>query len=163
MQAPGAFTRSARPTLPALLASTLALWLLGCGPPPPSVASSEAEPPRATTATIEFVSIPICGEGPHPLALASGLASAGSDGAAVVLYSQTASGAWFVQPFREDDLNLTPLADGQWRAEIHLGRSYAALLVNSEFRLSPETPAEVPTPPFEDEGVMAYSIADCTV
>lgn len=154
------------PTPPAtkgILLAMLSAALASCLPSGDSAGGADGEPGslRPSMAAISFVTIPVCGEGPDQLALASGIAAGAPDGAAVVLYAQSTGGNWFVQPFRGDERYLTPIANGQWEASIHLGWSYAALLVAPDFRLAPETPAEVTSPPFEQGGVLAHAITNC--
>lgn len=47
----------------------------------------------------------------------------------IVIYSRT--DAWYVQP--TDAASITPIENGKWESEIHLGTDYAALLVKSTF------------------------------
>ena len=102
----------------------------GCG----SV-SSNAPP------AIEFTTVPqAAAGGPGTFAQIAGRVTGARPNQRIVLFAK--SGVWWVQPLRSHP--FTAIAgDSTWRASIHLGTEYAALLVDPEYR-PPMTIASLP-------------------
>lgn len=61
-------------------------------------------------------------------------------GCRIVLFART--NKWWVQPLADDP--YTPIVDGKWRGETHLGTDYAALLVTPAYK-APATAERLPT------------------
>jgi hypothetical protein len=58
----------------------------------------------------------------------------------VVIFAHT--NKWWVQPLANDP--YTPIVDGKWQGETHLGTDYAALLVTPAYK-APPTAERLPT------------------
>ena len=91
---------------------------------------SSRGPARNVVISIDLV--PSQGAGPDSLGVIAGKVSGiGSPSQfRVAVYAFTDH--WYVQPTRDGSLTLID-NEGNWKTATHLGTSYAALLVNSEF------------------------------
>ena len=80
---------------------------------------------------IEFTKVPRASDGgPNVLETIEGRAPGAKVGQRIVLYSK--SGAWWIQPFANKP--FTEIQSGLvWKASIHLGTDYAALLVDPTY------------------------------
>jgi hypothetical protein len=98
------------------LLAAAAAAVLACGPPPPRITFTEI-PPAAIGGPIRTATIAGRVEGAQP-------------GDRIVLFAK--SGVWYVQPLRHNPFTVID-AQGRWRATIHLGMEYAAMVVRDEY------------------------------
>jgi len=132
-----------RPTaliIASIVVGAVSAWLLACPaarttPRPPNPQTQSPNPNAKPQ--IELVSLPPFSStgGSETEGQITGTVS-GTDPSScnVVVYAKT--NMWWVQPVTESVIPIDP--DGKWRASIHLGQQYAALLVNAGYRpLSP--------------------------
>ena len=113
-------------------------------------------PPTAAEPTIEFSRVPPAAEGgTAQIATIEGRVIGARGGQRIVLYAR--SGDWYVQPFADEPFTAIQ-ADSTWRSSTHLGREYAALLVDAEYR----PPARTPSLPGIGGGVAAAAAAEGT-
>src|SRR4051812_9616032 len=91
-----------------------------------SIPQSDCARPNAVP-TLTFTDVPAASHGgPSKLDVLAGTARGATPGQRIVLYAF--SGTWWVQPLADSPFtNVQP--DASWRASIHLGTQYAALLV----------------------------------
>jgi hypothetical protein len=85
--------------------------------------------------SVSITQVPHSAEGgPGPTEPISGTV-AGGDFASlkIVVYARGGNGVWYVQPTVADPYTDIG-SDGKWETDTHLGRSYAALLVQSSFK-----------------------------
>jgi len=109
---------------------------------------------RQQIATITFSKVPPASDGgSKALDTISGHVTGALPGQQIVIFSKTKS--WWIQPSRLDPYTAIQ-ADGSWSSYIHLGRQYAALLVNKKHELPPI----VSTLPKTGEGVIAVAVVD---
>lgn len=104
---------------------------------------------------IEITQIPPCGAGPDVMAAIGGT-TCGADPKTqkVVLFAVT--DRWYVQPdIAKPITDIRP--DGTWTNGTHLGRQYAALLLDSSIK-PPLTTLALPQP---GDGVLAVKVVDC--
>ena len=88
------------------------------------------------TPSIAFLQVPPASLGGGSItALIRGHVNGPHSGAHIVLYT-FADGRWWVQPFASSPVTEI-LADGSWKAQIHLGTKYAALLTKDD-KLPPQ-------------------------
>jgi hypothetical protein len=118
------------PTPLALAALCVAALAIGCRQPSPARAPA-----------IMFTTIPQADEGgADRTAEVSGRVTGARPGQRVVLFART--NVWWVQPLSAEP--FTPVAaDGTWKSRTHLGREYAALLVQPQYR-PPDTAESLP-------------------
>jgi hypothetical protein len=91
---------------------------------------------------VEFTTVPPADNGgPDKLALVAGRVKGARPNQRIVLFAK--SGNWWVQPFRSRPFTAID-TDSTWKATIHLGTDYAALLVDQEYR-PPVTSESVPS------------------
>jgi len=109
---------------------------------------------RGQVATITFNKVPPASDGgAKVMDTISGHVTGSLPGQQIVIFSKTRS--WWIQPSRMEPYT-TIQADGSWSSNIHLGRQYAALLVNKQYEPSPIIPA-LPKP---GAGVIVVAVID---
>jgi len=112
-----------------LIACLVACCLSGC---------SKADP------AVEFTTVPAADNGgPDKLGPVAGRVVGGRPNQRIVLFARSGN-AWWVQPFRSQPFT-TIEQDSTWKSTIHLGREYAALLVEPDYRPS-VTMESLPSP-----------------
>jgi hypothetical protein len=99
---------------------------------------------HASASAVEFTQIPVADRGgPDKLSIISGRASSARPGQQMVIYAKS-DGLWWIQPFA--DRPFTKIQDDQtWKASVHLGTEYAALVVDPDYT-PPDTTEILPSP-----------------
>lgn len=92
---------------------------------------------------ITFSAVPPAGEGGSDrMAVIAGRVTGARPGQRLVLFAK--SGVWWVQPFAAEPFTSLE-ADGTWKTTTHLGREYAAALVDAEYQ-PPDRAGSLPEP-----------------
>jgi len=86
----------------------------------------------APTPSVVFTQVPPAGGGPESLERISGRVEHSPPGVRIVLYARSLD-TWWIQPFRSRGITEVT-ANGDWSNVTHLGKEYAALLVNSTYQ-----------------------------
>jgi hypothetical protein len=112
---------------------------------------------RAQQQEIVFTEVPKADAGgPERTGRIAGLVNVACEKCSVVLYARAAQGGWFVQPLTDN--YLTPVIDGAWSSEIHLGLRYAALLTKPGYAAQAQTEVL----PARGEKIVAVAVVDGT-
>lgn len=121
-----------------LLTGICCALLIGCN-----------SPQKDDRPSIEFTAIPEANDGgPDRVETIEGRVKGARPGQRIVLFAR--SGVWWVQP-RRDEPFTTIQSDSTWKSLTHLGREYAAILVEPGYN----PPATIETLPAEGGDVIA--------
>lgn len=97
--------------------------------------------PHDAKPSIEFIKVPPADlGGPNKMDTIEGRVNGARAGQQIVLYAKGSDDLWWVQPFTGHPFTQVQ-ADSRWKATIHLGTEYAALLVDPGY--SPPDTAEI--------------------
>src|SRR5450755_3863984 len=120
--------------------------------------------PNNSASTVAFSKVPVAQEshykidiiedGEYKSDVVEGRATGARPGQRIVMYART-DGRWGLcrqsgQPFTNIE------ADGRWKASVHLGIQYAALLVDPTYN----PPEQTESLPIVDNGVVALAVVD---
>jgi hypothetical protein len=104
--------------------------------------------------SIEFTKVPPADVGgPEKLDTIEGRVNGARAGQQIVLYAKGSDNLWWVQPFTERPFTKIQ-GDSGWKATIHLGREYAALLVDAGYT-PPDTARAMPS---VSTGIVAVAV-----
>jgi len=121
-------------------------WLLGCLVTACVSACSHVDP------AVEFTTVPPADNGgPDKLGPVAGRTIGARPNQRIVLFAKSGN-AWWVQPYRSRPFT-TIEPDSTWKSTIHLGREYAALLVEPDYR----PPVTTESLPARGAGVVAVA------
>src|SRR6266849_4449485 len=110
--------------------------------------------PKTSAPTVAFSKVPAAQESHYEIDIIEGRATGARPGERIVLYAKT-DGRWGV--CRQSGQLFTNIeADGRWKAAVHLGIQYAALLVDPTYN----PPEQTESLPIVGNGVVALAVVN---